>query len=336
MAQQVTLTSVFEMYEPLIFDGLAANTIGAYRRAWALRVAPSLGRVPIADVTPLAVMQAHAAWTGSTSTRQDALALVSKLCEVAILDGTLRTNPVRSMPKRRRAFSDELATRALSDAQAARMLELTAYHPHAQRILAAMLYTGCRLGEVSGITREGIEADIIRIRRSRSPHNGVMQTGGTKGRAVRSVPILPDFRPYLDAAVAESVSDEYVFTGVRGGSFDSSNLARALRWPVIREQIKRFPADERPLRFHDLRHTAAVNLFRLGLAAPDVQRILGHSSLQVTELYARSGDAAATRAVEAAESLRSPSASRMRGNVPELRASVLVAEAGLEPATSRL
>jgi len=43
---------------------------------------------------------------------------------------------------------------------------------------------------------------------------------------------------------------------------------------MIRESIKQFPSDEEQLHWHDLRHTAAVMLFRAGLSAPDVQAIL--------------------------------------------------------------
>ncbi len=60
-------------------------------------------------------------------------------------------------------------------------------------------------------------------------------------------------------------------------------------------QVKTFPPGEPQLRFHDLRHTAGVLLFLSGLAAPDVQAILGHSSLAVTQRYANTAAEAAQR-----------------------------------------
>jgi Phage integrase family len=57
-----------------------------------------------------------------------------------------------------------------------------------------------------------------------------------------------------------------------------------------------FPADERQLHWHDLRHTAAVMLFRSGVSAPDVQAILGHSSLAVTQILRIRGGAGWFRA----------------------------------------
>ena len=41
----------------------------------------------------------------------------------------------------------------------------------------------------------------------------------------------------------------------------------------------------RPFRFHDLRHKFAVDALRSGMGIYDLQQHLGHSSVQVTELY---------------------------------------------------
>ena len=62
---------------------------------------------------------------------------------------------------------------------------------------------------------------------------------------------------------------------------------------------KTFGPGEAALHWHDLRHTAAVFFFEAGLSAPDVQAILGHSSLLVTQLYADTRRLAARRAVPA-------------------------------------
>lgn len=40
------------------------------------------------------------------------------------------------------------------------------------------------------------------------------------------------------------------------------------------------------LRFHDLRHTYASHLINQGVSLYEVQTLLGHSSLQMTQRYA--------------------------------------------------
>jgi integrase len=59
--------------------------------------------------------------------------------------------------------------------------------------------------------------------------------------------------------------------------------------------VKTYAPGEASLHWHDLRHTAAVALFSAGVSAPDVQAILGHSSLLVTQLYADTRADAARR-----------------------------------------
>ncbi len=106
------------------------------------------------------------------------------------------------------------------------------------------------------------------------------------------VPIL------LEASEGKGPHD-YLFTGPRAGFINSKNLSRALGWQAIRDQVKTFGPGEPALHWHDLRHTAAVFFFHAGLSAPDVQAILGHSSLLVTQLYADTRRLAARRAVPA-------------------------------------
>jgi integrase len=100
------------------------------------------------------------------------------------------------------------------------------------------------------------------------------------------VPIAAPLLPVLSEAMAGTGEHDLLFPGLRGGYLNSKNLSRALHWHQIRDQVKTFPPGENPLHWHDLRHTAAVALFKAGVSAPDVQAILGHSSLQVTQLYA--------------------------------------------------
>jgi len=77
--------------------------------------------------------------------------------------------------------------------------------------------------------------------------------------------------------------------------------------------VKTFASDERPLHWHDLRHTAAVFFFRAGLSAPDVQALMGHSSLLVTQLYADTRREAARRATPLVSQFFAQSGSHFRG-----------------------
>lgn len=163
--------------------------------------------------------------------------------------------------------------------------------------LAGLAFTGLRLGELVGLRWEDVDTSraLITVRRTVSPDgHGRLEARTTKSGRVRSVPLLDELLPWLDAA--RVAGHEHVFTGVRGGWFDPGNLARAVRWAEIRDQVATF-ADGRELRFHDLRHTFLSRLARLGVAPAKLQKVAGHASITTTELYTRSS------AVEAALSV---------------------------------
>jgi integrase len=57
-----------------------------------------------------------------------------------------------------------------------------------------------------------------------------------------------------------------------------------------------------PIRIHDLRHTAASLLLAQGVPAPEVSRILGHASVDITyRLYAHAVPQAQQQALDAME-----------------------------------
>ncbi|MFT4157917.1 MAG: site-specific integrase [Microbacterium sp.] len=187
---------------------------------------------------------------------------------------------------------------ALTDAQTARMLDLTAATPHGQRNLAALVYSGMRLGEAVGLRWEDLDltARTFTVRRTISPNgSGKLESPPTKSGRTREVPILDDLIPFLDPP--DGVRHLHIFTGRNGAPFDSGNLARATRWLEIRDQIRTFPEGESPLRFHDLRHTFLTRMSRLGALPQRLQSVAGHASVTTTELYARTSSHEAARAI---------------------------------------
>ncbi|MFN3707363.1 tyrosine-type recombinase/integrase [Microcella sp.] len=297
-----TLVSVlWDGLSPALFTKIAPGTQRAYSVAWRLRVAPVFGDRAIGSLTTLDVEVAFAKWTGSESTRADALGALSALCRLAVKGGFIASNPCTGVDRRRDQAPD-VAARALTASEFRRLLELLPSSGPYRRFVLAMAYTGCRLGEVAGLRVADVDWDSRTVRVSRTASAGVrgeVRVGPTKGRRVRNVPVVDQLLPLLLEAAEGKGAHEYLFTGPRGGFINSKNLSRALDWHSIRDQIKTFGPDENALHWHDLRHTAAVFFFEAGLPAPDVQAILGHSSLLVTQLYADTRQLAARRAVPA-------------------------------------
>lgn len=293
-----TLADFYAAVLPVVEEDLESNTRQAYARAWRLRVAPSLGNLALEDVTALAISRARASWDVSDSTKADAIAVLSVVLNVAVMHGLLTANPCRSLRRRRgKARDTDPTSRALNDLQVQRMLRLTSHRPFGQRSLAGLAFTGLRLGELVGLRWEDVDVarSLITVRRTFSPDgHGRLVERATKSGRIRHVPILDELLPWLDAA--RTTGHEHVFTGERGGAFDSGNLSRHVEWPKIRDQIATF-ADGRALRFHDLRHTFVSRLARLGATPATIQKVAGHASITTTERYTHTSSTEAALAI---------------------------------------
>lgn len=294
----LTVGQVWEKYQALILSRIAPGTGRGYSSAWRCRVSPTFGTVPIDELTTLDIEVAFAtSWTGTASTRVDALATLSAVCRVAVKAGLIASNPCSGVEISRKREYDP-AARALTFHEVDRLLELLPASGPYRRFVLVMLYTGCRLGEVAALRVSDLDLDagIIRVARSASAGlHGEVVEGPTNGRRARVVPIIPPLLPVVMEAMRGKTEHDRLFTGPRGGFINSKNLSRALKWHSVRDTVKTFPPNEPPLHWHDLRHTAAVLFFVAGVAAPDVQALMGHSSLLVTQLYADTRAHAATR-----------------------------------------
>lgn len=112
-----------------------------------------------------------------------------------------------------------------------------------------------------------------------------------KSHKERTVLLPTVLLPSITVLIEGKRRNDLVFTGPKGRRLQVSNVRRAVDWPRLRLLL-----DRPDVRIHNLRHTLATLLFDAGNAANDVQAILGHASIQVTERYSRARSDAAVRA----------------------------------------
>ncbi|MFC0680529.1 tyrosine-type recombinase/integrase [Lysobacter korlensis] len=303
-----TVEEVLDRYWPVIRGRVSGGTARGYFSAYRRRIAPLLGGRDVEDLTTLDVELAFSMWSGSRSTKIDALSMLSHICDVAVQARLIPTNPCRGVKLPKDQAADP-SGRALNLEEVQRLIGFLPEDGPYRRFVLAMLLTGCRLGEVAGMRVSDVDLESLTIRVARTASagfSGQLVVGHTKGRRVRVVPIADPLLPLVLEATRGRSPHDLLFPGPRGGHINSQNLSRALRWHKLRDRIKSFPTGEPPLHWHDLRHTAAVNFFIAGLSAPDVQAVLGHSSLAVTQLYADTRRDAARRAGTALSTFYAP------------------------------
>ncbi|WP_181905717.1 tyrosine-type recombinase/integrase [Microbacterium bovistercoris] len=306
----MTLSGWHSQAWPAIRDSVRPSTARAYDVSWRKRVKPWLGHKKLEAITVGDIEAAIAGWDGSASTRIDALAFLSRLLDNAMRAEIIPLNLARLARRPRPEAHHSLRSRALTTEEVDLLIASIEDGVY-RRYIAALAYTGMRAGEGAALKVGDVDltAGVIHVRRSLSTgRTGQIVEQSPKSRKERTVPLPAKLRPHLTVAMQGKRRTELVFTGPRGGKLNGSNVRRAVDWKSIRVKL-----DREDLRIHDLRHTLATMLFDAGAAANDVQAVLGHSSMQVTEKYSRARADVAVRAGRALDQLFSADERKKQG-----------------------
>ncbi|HEV8047813.1 MAG TPA: site-specific integrase [Terriglobales bacterium] len=144
------------------------------------------------------------------------------------------------------------------------------YHRRLHLLSLVLLDTGCRISEVLNLHVQDVDLDNLLL------------TVTGKGSKQRKVPISFELRKDLARHIvdSESRSHDLVFCTRRGRLLDRHIMLRDVKLLCGRLG---FDPPERTL--HAFRHTFAVNYLRKGGSVFHLQRVLGHSSLEMTRRY---------------------------------------------------
>lgn len=190
---------------------------------------------------------------------------------------------------------------------------LAAATPVWRPLMTTAIFTGMRKGELLGLKKEDVDLKAGTILVTRSHDRDT-----TKGKHADLIPIAAPLLPILETAIKESKS-EYVFPAANGKphhrhtdlavvlrrTLSRAGLVKGYRFTCRRckaagrpheeqhqdQQERRCPvcrarlwvsAIPRAIRFHDLRHTAATLMFRAGVDAHRVQRVMRHKDIRTT------------------------------------------------------
>ena len=140
------------------------------------------------------------------------------------------------------------------------------------RVAQCGYYLGARRGEILGLRWEHVNFDA-----------GTVRLGGKQGR-YRTIEVPRVFLDVLRADrgaplgwVVKAPSDERGTKGLRW------NWNR--QWRRVCRSLGLLKPCGDAIGVHDLRHSYATHLVEQGVGAQDVQRLLGHSTLRMTERY---------------------------------------------------
>ncbi len=137
-------------------------------------------------------------------------------------------------------------------------------------IILFALNTGMRRGEMINLRWQDVDFNlsVVHIRNT--------DTFSTKSRTERTIPLNSQA---LNILKEMSKQTEYVFTNSKGRKLIGKYVSECFREAI-------HDAGLNPkLHFHSLRHTFASWLVQDGVSLYEVQKLLGHSNISVTQVY---------------------------------------------------
>ncbi|MBV8635247.1 MAG: site-specific tyrosine recombinase XerD [Burkholderiaceae bacterium] len=260
-------------------DGLAKNTLEAYRRDMSL-FAHWLGGQ--GGKTLLAVQpedlndyfSARHASTKATSANRR-LAVLKRFYQLALRqhrvasDPCLRMKSAKQPPRLPKTLTESQVEALLAAPDVATPLGL-----RDRTMLELMYASGLRVSEL--VLLKTIEVGM---------NEGVLRITG-KGSKTRLVPFGEEARSWIErylrearGAILAGQMDDALFVTARGGA-----MTRQMFWTLIKKYALQAGV-KAPLSPHTLRHAFATHLLNHGADLRVVQLLLGHADISTTQIY---------------------------------------------------
>jgi len=267
------------------------NTLGEYRWALDNYILPHFGRLHLKKIDKQVCqdfVEQLKKKGFSPQTINHNIKVLKRVLNKAVEEGCILMNPAKSLKplkEKRRESAFYTLEEILSLLKAAPDSFMRAY-------LGLAALGGLRASEISGLKWKDIDFEhkLICVRRQYQAKRGYLST---KNEEERIVPMNPKLRELLlehREELGDGPGDEDpVFTSRKGKPFTS------YRKP-FGEAVKR--ADLKPIRFHDLRHSACSAMIVSGVPEPIVQRIMGHKTPAMTRHYTHINDSQLKLAME--------------------------------------
>jgi len=262
-----------------IEDGLAANTLAAYRRDLTM-YADWLGQTQgrglddstEADLRAYAVAR-HAGSKATSANRR--LTVFKRYFRWALRERRVSADPTLRLLAARQALR---VPKTLSEAQVEALLAApeadTPLGLRDRTMLELMYASGLRVSELVGLRTVHVSLD-----------EGALRATG-KGAKERLVPFGEEAHAWLLRYLAESRpvllagrASDALFVTVRGAAMSRQMFCKIVKQHALRAGI------EVPISPHTLRHAFATHLLNHGADLRAVQMLLGHADISTTTIY---------------------------------------------------
>lgn len=242
----------------------------------------------LADVTPEALASYQTALLAMETSRGDRLSAGTQRQRITALksffrylaeEGRLLSDPAAALrgPKARRRLPQPL----LTPKEAIHLLDsvktTTPLGLRDRAILEVLYGTGIRNAELRALELTDFD-----------PQGETLTVHAGKGMRDRVVPLGPVAAEIVRDYVAEARPRLALERGVTNLFISKNGLPLDFKLiiTIVRRHLKRAGIDK-PVRPHRLRHACATHMLRGGADIRHIQKLLGHASLQTTQIYTR-------------------------------------------------
>lgn len=288
------------------------STASEYRRLLERHIAPTLGDIPLDELTPSDVQRwvNEQAKAFSAGTVRKALVLLRSAMTEAVERDELAKNPTRTVkgPK-----NPARKPNALDESGRAKVAGFIALEPGSPLSIgfALALYLGLREGEICGLRWRYVDLDAgtITIQETigydKSPDGkGSLYVKEPKTGGSRRILPIPEVlqgalrtrRAHMNGArlaCGKELADMYV-VGKDDGSFMQPHYL-STRWRKTADVLELVGTEGTRPTFHDLRHTFATAAITHGVDVKTVSSVMGHANAAMTLNIYASADADAKR-----------------------------------------
>lgn len=283
--ERMTVGQWLDIWAAEYLAGRKPNTVRVYRHNVKNHIKPALGAVRLPELRPHMVQRFVNGLALSPASVRLAYKVLYQALKKAVALRYIPQNPAEGCELPR---LEQVEIHPLADDQAAALLD-AARGTEIEQLITTALFTGMRLSELLGLTWDCVGPGTISISKQLarpdqreaspfiSPKNG-------KARTITPAPsVLAALKAQKRLQTAARIKAgplwnnvyNLVFTTETGEPFDQWRAESAFKSVLA-------AAGLHDVRFHDLRHTYAVNALRAGDDIKTVQGNLGHASAAFT------------------------------------------------------
>ena len=283
--ERMTVGQWLDIWAAEYLAGRKPNTVRIYRHNVKKHIKPALGAVRLPELRPHMVQGFVNGLALSPASVRLAYKVLYQALKKAVALRYIPQNPAEGCELPR---LEQAEIHPLDDEQAAALLD-AARGTEIEQLIITALFTGMRLSELLGLTWDCVGSATISVSKQLvpadqraagpfiSPKNG-------KARTITPAPsVLAALKAQKRIQTAARIKAgplwcnpyAFVFTDETGEPFTQPHVQNTF------QRIQR-QAGLSGVRFHDLRHTYAVNALRAGDDIKTVQGNLGHASAAFT------------------------------------------------------